>query len=384
MDYDVIVVGAGPAGTSAAYWLGEAGKRVLVLEKEHLPRYKPCGGGVPKPVLERFPFGFSPVIEREIAQVRFRFCDGREVVANLPERPVVMVMRDRFDYHLLQQAHAEVRDGSPVVALRQDGEGVEVETASGECFRAGYLIGADGANSRVARLVGLRRGRRMGATVEAEVPADDDLLAEYGDSVLFLFGVPSYGYLWVFPKARHLSVGIGAFLARAPHLRETLNHEMARLGISVEGSSLRGHPLPVYLGHEPLQHGRVLLAGDAVGLVDPLLGEGIRHAVDSGRLAAEAVLQDGLASYSRQVHRRIGGDLLWGLRWARLFYGHPRASFELGVRNPLFLKQFLRLFAGRTTYRRMAARAPLMVLLGGRLRRPYQQTGGKHAHPQLP
>ncbi|HIP87368.1 MAG TPA: FAD-dependent oxidoreductase, partial [Anaerolineales bacterium] len=163
MECDAVVVGAGPAGASAAYWLGEAGKRVLVLEKERLPRYKPCGGGIPTAVLDRFPFDFSPVVEREIGRVRFRFRDGREVVADLPGRPVAMVMRDRFDYHILHHARAEVRDDSPVVALRQDGASVEVETASGETFRGRYLIGADGANSRVARWVGLRRGRRMGA-----------------------------------------------------------------------------------------------------------------------------------------------------------------------------------------------------------------------------
>ncbi len=372
MDYDVIVVGAGPAGASAAYWLGEAGKRVLLLEKERLPRYKPCGGGVPKTVFDRFPFDFSPVVEREIGRVRFRFRDGREVAAELPGRPVAMVMRDRFDYHILQHAHADVRDGALVVALEQDEAGVEVTTRSGETFRGRYLIGADGANSRVARLVGLRRTRLLGATIEVEVPAGDGLLTEFGDTVLFVLGTPRYGYLWVFPKADHLSVGIGVFGAGAKGhvMRETLQREMTRLGIEVDGAPQRGHPLPVHLHNEPLRRGQVLLTGDAAGLVDPLLGEGIRHAVNSGRLAADSVLTDNLSTYTRQVRRRIGNDLLWGGRWARLFYGHPWGSFELGVRNPRFLNQFLRLFAGRTTYRAMALRAPLDLLLGLGRRRP--------------
>ena len=370
MEYDVIVVGAGPAGASAAYWLGEAGKRVLVLEKERLPRYKPCGGGVPKTVFVRFPFDFSPVIEREIGRVRFRFRDGREVAAELPGRPVAMVMRDRFDYHLLRHARAEVQDGSPVVALRQDGDGVEVETGSGEGFRGRYLIGADGANSRVARLVGLRQGKRMGAALEVEVPADDVLLEAYQETALFLFGTPPMGYMWIFPKAEHLSVGIGAFLGKVPSMRDVLRQEMARLGIRVDDRDGYGHPLPIYMRHESLHRGRVLLVGDAGGLMDPLLGEGVRHAIRSGRLAAEAVLAEDVGGYSRRVRREMGADFLWGLRWARLFYNHPGASFELGVRNPLFLNQFLRLFAGQTTYRAMALRAPLTLLLGLRRRRP--------------
>jgi geranylgeranyl reductase family protein len=374
MNYDAIVVGAGPAGSSAAYWLGEAGKRVLVLEKERLPRYKACGGGVPKAVFERFPFDFSPVVEREIGRVRFRFRDGREVAADLPGRPGGTVMRERFDYHILQHARADVRDGSPVVAVQQDGAGVEVATESGETFRARYLIGAGGANSRVARLVGLRQEKQMGISIEVEVPASDSLLEEYAETVLFLFGTLPTGYLWIFPKMGHLSVGIGVFQGKAPAMRDKLRHEMIKLGVDVDQGSWRGHPIPVYLQHEPLHRERILLVGDAAGLVDPLLGEGIRHAVDSGRLAAKAVLADDPPGYTRRAHREIGDDLLWGKRWAQLFYNHQWGSFELAVRNPRFIEGFLHLFAGRSTYRQMAVRAPLNLLLGMGQRLPVEQS----------
>lgn len=147
----MIVVGAGPAGATAAFHLGAAGRRVLVLEKERLPQHKPCAGGVPTSVLRRFPLDFSPGVERVVRRVRFRFADGREVAADLPEGAVVTVRRDRFDPYLLSQARAEVRDGAPVANIQQDGAGVEAVLSSGETVRARYLILADGANSRLAR-----------------------------------------------------------------------------------------------------------------------------------------------------------------------------------------------------------------------------------------
>lgn len=361
---DVIIVGAGPAGASAAYWLGEAGRHVLVLEKEALPRYKPCGGAVPQAVFQRFPFGFSEVIETWVRQVRFLFRDGREVATPLPDRAIAMVMRDRFDLHILDHAKAYVRDRCEVTALRQDQSGVTVTTAAGDTFHADHLIAADGAKSRVARLVGLPRRKRTGTAIEAEVPVDGALMEEYAETALFVLGRPRQGYLWIFPKADHLSVGIGALGVRVPRMRRILEREMEALGIGIDGVRLRGHPLPICLMRRSLRRGRVLLAGDAAGLVDPLLGEGIRHAIDSGRLAAVSILANDLAGYPRTVSRVIAGDLVWGQFWALAFYGFPRISFELGVRNPQFVKEMLRLFAGKTSYRRMLLTALPNVLLG--------------------
>ncbi|MGD2144243.1 MAG: hypothetical protein PVF54_07180 [Anaerolineae bacterium] len=110
-------------------------------------------------------------------------------------------------------------------------------------------------------------------------------------------------------------------------------------------------PLPVYLRAKALRQRRVLLVADAVGLTDPLLGEGVRHEVDSGRLAAESLPSADPQGYGKRVQREIGRDLLWGRRWACLFYGYPRPSFGLSVRNPGFVEEFLDLFADETVYR---------------------------------
>ncbi len=108
--YDTLIVGGGPAGGSAAFFLGQAGQRVLVLEKENLPRYKPCGGGLSEDVLNQFPFSFEPVIERRVKAVRY-VLDDQAVTIPLPGDSMCMVMRDRFDAYLLQHARAELRPG---------------------------------------------------------------------------------------------------------------------------------------------------------------------------------------------------------------------------------------------------------------------------------
>ena len=115
---------------------------------------------------------------------------------------------------------------------------------------ARYLVGADGAVSTVARSLGLRRGRRLGGALEAEVPLDghEALHTAYGHRAVFSLGAISWGYAWVFPKGEHLSVGIGRFRPGRADLRAALRQEMARLGIPLEGVELHGHPLPLLPG----------------------------------------------------------------------------------------------------------------------------------------
>ena len=156
MMYDVIIVGAGPVGSTAAFYLGEAGQRVLVLEKELLPRYKACGGGLSAELLKQFPFSFDDVIETRVKSVSYSF--GEKILTMpIPAGKMLMVMRDRFDEHIFKHSKTEVRQGVDVRTVFESEDRVVVETRDGEKFEARYLIGADGANSLVARDVGLRK-----------------------------------------------------------------------------------------------------------------------------------------------------------------------------------------------------------------------------------
>ena len=352
--YDTIIVGAGPGGATAGYFLAEAGQQVLILEKDVPPRYKACGGGLSAHVLEQiFPFSFEPVIEARVQTTTWVM--GRwSVEIPVPAQAVRTVMRAEFDAFLLAHTRAEVRPGQTVRKTEELADRVRMHTAGGAIHEGRYVIGADGASSAVARDLDLRRNKEMAGALEVELPASPETLEQFGHTLLFIIldGL-SFGYGWIFPKADLLSVGVMALHPRRGQLQAALAQLARRYNLSLDGAAIKGHPIPLYLRREPIATRRALLVGDAAGLADPLSGEGIRLAIQSGQMAAQAILAGHPEQYEADIWRHIGRSQRLGLLLAQILARFPRTMYVLGAANPLLTPVLIDVLTGRTQYGRV-------------------------------
>jgi geranylgeranyl reductase family protein len=333
--YDVIVIGAGPGGTTAARHLAGGGLKTLLLEKEKMPRYKTCGGGVTAKVKRVLDVDFSQTVEDTITTASVAY--GKQVRFPVRFRTLAgwSVMRDRFDALLADyaaKAGADVRDASPVksVVIGQDSVRVAV---NGDEYIAKVIVGADGANGMVARAAGLHSERQLAAALEAEMELPAASLEAWRGIWHLDFGAIDFGYAWIFPKAEHLSVGVGSFLrgGKKENLRELLKKYIDSEPTlqNAKHVELHGHTLPI--GGKPRQvsKNRVVLVGDAANLVDPFSGEGIYAAIKSGGLAARTIL-DGMetgdlsfASYTQQIRQEFTRDYRYGYSLGNIFYRFP-------------------------------------------------------------
>lgn len=303
----VAVIGAGPAGSTAARLLAEQGAEIRLFEARRLPRSKTCGGGLTPKAQRLIPASALDVIETWVDRVELRSPHLPSIDIRAPDATIAMVERDRFDLALVEaaaRAGAVVRDGEPVRELIDDGVGVVVVTNSSR-WRADVAVAADGEPSRVARQLGLGgRSRRLALAIEADVPLGGE---PSPDTAILDFGIRG-GYGWYFPKRDHANVGVGSYHpARYEGLRDDLVRLAGDLGLDLRQSRVRGHWIPQSLRTEPVASRRVLLAGDAAATADSMFGEGISYAILSGVTAAQAIgdWADGVIPDLRPYDRRL-------------------------------------------------------------------------------
>jgi len=386
--WDVVVIGAGAAGSAAAFHLAQRGRSVIVLDQALFPRSKPCGGGMAASVQRLFPFDLAPAVDAVIEQVRFTWCLEDPVIAPLPgDSPFWIVRRSVFDGYLMQQAQAAgalFHEGVRVVGASRDPGGVWHVAAVDadptgqrpgpeQVFAARAVVVADGSASALASQLGLGPAKpRYASTVSVDVegPVAEPHVAR------FEFGLVRHGFCWAFPRQGGYSIGVGTFIGcEAADSDAVLSQVLPSLGFAATAGVRRVGQLRIWDGHHPL-HGSgacegAVAVGDAASLCDPFLAEGIRPALLSGCRAAEALDSwlaghaQSLATYSAQMRADWGESMAWGKRIAQVFYRLPKVGYQLGVKRPTAPQRIAQILSGEMGYGDIAQRVIKRLLFQG-------------------
>lgn len=362
--YDVAIVGAGPGGSSAAHYLAKSGLDVLLLDKFDFPRDKTCGDALtPRALRVLGEMGILDDVLRVgycLSVVEVIAPKGHSVAAPVPKKDnrsdyVLVVPRLILDNVILQRAVASgAQFESPVrvTDIEQDANGVVVR---GECrerlvsYRASMVIVATGANIKLLLRMGLlKKAPLMILSARTYFEGMTSMI----DRVQCYFdGVPLPGYGWVFPlSGSSANVGAGFFRSgltarwmpntpreafdtfiQTPPLQKMLTHAR-RVG------PIKGYPLRVDFANAPTFSDRMMLVGEAAGLVNPVTGEGIDYALESGKIAAEHLVSM-FAAGDLSCKNLKAYDQLLRQRYQRLFVLYNRLRFV--YLNPLILNRLI-------------------------------------------
>jgi geranylgeranyl reductase family protein len=337
--YDVIIVGSGPSGATAARWCAKYGLSTLVLDKAQFPRDKPCGGAVSMKAIKELDFKIDEIVQQVYWEGQFFRPKGDSFFIKSSSPLAVGVLRTDFDFLLVQKAKSEgisFKEKERIENVVQSESGVSVSCTGGFNATGEVLVAADGVNSLVAKQVGIREKwcpDEVGLACVWESKIGKSVLEKLGFEALeFYLGFTPAGYGWIFPKGDWLSVGAGSILKELHSSRDMIIDfiQKTKKLHSLKISNLNWHLLPLGGRKRQICKQRVLLVGDAAGLVDPLIGEGIPYAISSGKKAAISVkqaLETGEPEQSSTIYSGLCKTLLTDLRYAHLLstkiYNHP-------------------------------------------------------------
>jgi geranylgeranyl reductase family protein len=312
MKADVLVVGSGPAGSTAAKNLAENGFSVLLIDKEIFPRDKPCGGGLTPWVLKRFPYVKETNTIESYSYGGYLYSpSSRYKVGIHRQEPVIaMVLRKKFDNALVRLAidkGTQFQDGRKAIDVKITPDKAQVTLDDGGTIKAEIVIGADGCLSTIARKTNLfstYNHRCISVVEEFPLPVEtmDEFFTQKRVCHIHLERQGSTGYGWVFPKNQHLNIGLLEHRStdktqnNKDNLRESYGQYLTILKNDniipkdIKSSGLRGGVIPIW-PQKKTYTDRVLLCGDAAGFINPLSGEGIYYAMTSGQLASQIAVE---------------------------------------------------------------------------------------------
>jgi geranylgeranyl reductase family protein len=333
-----------------------AGEGLGVLALERAPdRRKACGGCVTEKAAHYLPrmwrdAGAYPVYSAQLTS-------GDISVEARMGRPVAsLVDRLRFDAFLRQ--HAKDRGATvlweAVREVREESGSVSVRTSRGR-HRARYVVGAGGANCPCARWVNRVHpaARVMGMAAEMELPR-----SFRPGGIRLVMGLSGYGYGWLFPREDRLNVGLTEYVSKARRLKPAFQRLLAGEAAEETMAWVRSRPIPCHNGRRRLSRGRVVLTGDAAGLVDPLSGEGIAYAAASGIRAGRAIInglkrrgRDTFPGYRLWVREKIYPEFRWAALLAEVAFRIPRRFTGLMAARPELFEYYMELLGGRGSYR---------------------------------
>ncbi|MCL5742644.1 MAG: NAD(P)/FAD-dependent oxidoreductase [Acidobacteria bacterium] len=356
----VAVLGGGPAGAFAAERLASAGVETTVFD-EKLAWEKPCGGGLTCKAYHQYPFLIqNETPKRFISETVLSAPRGGDVTLCLREP---LIIYSRFDLNRMLLKRAELAgariEKARVLEMNRSGPRWNLRTGAGN-LDADFCIVATGARNPLRDVGTLLRAEDTMSALGYYVPGDQERI-----DIQFLPGLE--GYIWVFPRCGHLSVGICGKGEPAASLRKRLEAYMSEKGLSWKDAKFYSHLLPS-LETAAWRRNRVagdgwMAVGDAAGLVDPVTGEGLYYAIRSADLAAKALLSElgslaeKLQSYRQTLRRDFAADLEFGSRLAkRVFLGRflfgsvPARMVQFTRRSPRFSAIMQDLFAGTQPY----------------------------------
>jgi geranylgeranyl reductase family protein len=377
----VAILGGGPAGAFAAEQLASAGLRVSLFD-EKLAWEKPCGGGLTHKAYSQYPFLIeNDTPKRFVNETTLAAPNAGEVRLKLDE-PLVIYSRLDLNRMLLERAEragAQI-EKARVTRLERRSSGWQLRTPAGVA-EADFCIVATGARNPLRDVGTQLRPEDTMSALGYYVPGAQERI-----DIQFLPNLE--GYIWVFPRCGHLSVGICGKGEPAAALRKRLDLYMQERGIPSKGASFYSHLLPS-LETRSWKSNRVagegwMAVGDAAGLVDPITGEGLYYAIRSGDLAAGALLEAGHAGadahYRRLLRRDFAADLELGSRLAKRFFGGrfllgsvPSRMVQFTRRSPRFSAIMQDLFAGKQSY--LGLKRRLLENLNGSLYEIFMSLG---------